>query len=296
MSPRSHDITHYRILIVDDDPMTRDLVAAILENNDWQLDCAADGPIALTMIQQHRYDAVVTDIHMPTMSGLTLLHHIRQIRPNLPVVVMTGDNTPGNVAGSLRETAFSYISKPFSPSALLETVTRALEDSFEGDDIRVLSALPTWISLQVRCKLSTADRLVGFLREMECGLKDDDRELIASAFRELLVNAIEHGGRLDPEKSVDLAYIRTERSMIYYVRDPGSGFSVKNLAHAAVSNSPTEPFAHIRERERLGLRPGGFGILLTRNFADELLYSEKGNEVILIKYLDRQHASSLAGG
>jgi anti-sigma regulatory factor (Ser/Thr protein kinase) len=229
---------------------------------------------------------------MPTMSGLTLLHHIRQVRPNLPVIVMTGDNTPGNVVGSLREAAFSYISKPFSSSALLETVTRALGDSFEKGDIRVLSALPNWLSLQVRCKLSTADRLVGFLREMECRLNEEERELVASAFRELLVNAIEHGGRLNPEKSVDLTYIRMERSIIYYLRDPGCGFSMKDLPHAAVSHSPSEPFAHVRERERLGLRPGGFGILLSRNFADELLYSEKGNEVILIKYLDTQASSA----
>jgi hypothetical protein len=66
---------------------------------------------------------------------------------------------------------------------------------------------------------------------------------------------------------------------------------MKELTHAAVSNASSEPFAHMRERDRLGLRPGGFGILLSRNLADELLYSEKGNEVILIKYLDRRASS-----
>jgi anti-sigma regulatory factor (Ser/Thr protein kinase) len=130
---------------------------------------------------------------------------------------------------------------------------------------------------------------------MECRLKEEEREMVASAFRELLVNAIEHGGRLDPEKSVDLTYVRMERSIIYYLRDPGSGFSIKDLTHAAVSNSPNEPFAHMRERERLGLRPGGFGIFLSRNLADELLYSEKGNEVMLIKYLDQQTSSASEG-
>jgi anti-sigma regulatory factor (Ser/Thr protein kinase) len=84
---------------------------------------------------------------------------------------------------------------------------------------------------------------------------------------------------------VNLSYIRTGRSIIYYIRDPGEGFSFAKLSHAAISNTPEEPLGHAEISDRLGIRPGGFGILLTKNFADELLYSQKGNEVMLIKYL-----------
>jgi hypothetical protein len=52
-----------------------------------------------------------------------------------------------------------------------------------------------------------------------------------------------------------------------------------------VSNSEDEPFRHVLVRNEKGIRPGGFGILMTRNFADELLYNAKGNEVMFIKYL-----------
>ena len=58
-----------------------------------------------------------------------------------------------------------------------------------------------------------------------------------------------------------------------------------DLPHAAVSNQPDAPYQHSEVRDRLGLRPGGFGILLTRHLADELIYNEKGNEVLLIKYI-----------
>jgi hypothetical protein len=84
---------------------------------------------------------------------------------------------------------------------------------------------------------------------------------------------------------VDLSYIRTARSIVYYVRDPGEGFSLDKLNHAATANTPDEPFRHVEVREKMGIRPGGFGLLMTKNFADELMYSAKGNEVILIKYL-----------
>jgi anti-sigma regulatory factor (Ser/Thr protein kinase) len=123
------------------------------------------------------------------------------------------------------------------------------------------------------------------MRELPSDLEPDERDRIAIAFRELLMNAIEHGGHLDPEKTVDLSYIRTARCIVYYIHDPGEGFSMQNLSHAAVSNDPDDPIHHVELREEAGTRPGGFGLLLTKSFADELIYSGKGNEVILIKYL-----------
>ena len=204
---------------------------------------------------------------------------------DIPVVMMTVKNTPDHVLGSLRREAAAYISKPFSRDTLLSTLQGALSISVTDDDIKILSDKPHWISLQIRCRLATADRLTQFVRELPSDLDPDQREHIATAFRELLMNAVEHGGHLDPEKTVDLSYIRTARSIVYYIRDPGEGFSMDTLAHAAVANTDEEPFRHVELRRQMGIRPGGFGLLMTKSFADELIYSAKGNEVILIKYL-----------
>ena len=59
--------------------------------------------------------------------------------------------------------------------------------------------------------------------------------------------------------------------------------------HSALANPPDEPFRHIAEREATGMRPGGFGILMAKELVDDLLYNEQGNEVLLIKYLDKTH-------
>jgi anti-sigma regulatory factor (Ser/Thr protein kinase) len=80
--------------------------------------------------------------------------------------------------------------------------------------------------------------------------------------------------------------MRGDGVLLFLVRDPGPGFSFEKLKHAAVSN-PESPVEHSMAREEMGMRPGGFGILLTRSFVDELLYNEKGNEALLIKYLKR---------
>jgi CheY-like chemotaxis protein/anti-sigma regulatory factor (Ser/Thr protein kinase) len=278
--PQSH-----RLLIVDDDPSIHELVQAMLAGTSWETDSTSNGDETLARLQTHSFDVLLTDILMPGMDGLALLGQLRSRHPEIPVVMMTVKNTPDHVLGSLRRDAAAYISKPFSRETLLSTLQGALSISVTDDDIKILSDKPHWISLQIRCRLATADRLTQFVRELPSDLDPDQREHIATAFRELLMNAVEHGGHLDPEKTVDLSYIRTARSIVYYIRDPGEGFSMDTLAHAAVANTDEEPFRHVELRRQMGIRPGGFGLLMTKSFADELIYSAKGNEVILIKYL-----------
>jgi len=112
-----------------------------------------------------------------------------------------------------------------------------------------------------------------------------ERENMALAFREILLNAMEHGGGNDPNVHVTITFTRANGALLFLVRDPGPGFSFERLSHAAVSNPANSPAEHVMNRDERGMRPGGFGILLTRALVDELLYNEKGNEALLIKYL-----------
>jgi anti-sigma regulatory factor (Ser/Thr protein kinase) len=72
------------------------------------------------------------------------------------------------------------------------------------------------------------------------------------------------------------------------VKDPGPGFNPQEVHHAAANNPPDDPLAHVQVRKLQGLRAGGFGILLAQKAIDELIYSEQGNDVLLIKYLKPQ--------
>jgi CheY-like chemotaxis protein/anti-sigma regulatory factor (Ser/Thr protein kinase) len=274
-----------RILVVDDDADIQALLTSILSETGCRIDCASSGFEGLSRLESGAYDLVLSDVCMPGLDGIELLHRIQQRCPSTPVVVMTAQNTPENLIRSIRENAFAYFSKPFSPAAVLEMVRRALDSPAGGDDIEVLSARPGWIALQVRSKIETADRLLQFLRELPVDLPADEQNDIAMAFRELLMNAIEHGGGLDPDKKVEVAYIRTSRAILYYIRDPGAGFSFEDISHAAVGCAPDDPLRHVEIRAEAGMRPGGFGILMTRQIADELVYNEKGNQVLLVKYV-----------
>ena len=154
------------ILIVDDDPDLHDLLGAMLKDTEWIPESALGGEEALARLEAHPYDIVLTDILMPGMDGLTLLSRIQAIRPGSKVVVMTAFNRPDRVAGSLRGHAASYLSKPFPKHKLLEVLSEALSWRMDTDDIEVLSDQPNWISVRVRCKFETADRLTQFFREL----------------------------------------------------------------------------------------------------------------------------------
>lgn len=272
------------LLIVDDDSEVHVLVRSMLKDTDWRIESALGSEEALARLQAESFDIVLTDILMPEMDGLALLRSIHAVQPSARVLVMTAFNRPDRVVNSLRGQAAGYLAKPFSKPKLMDSLGLALAWRMEPDDIEVLSDRPNWISVKARCKLETADRLTQFFRELPAELDDEQRDLASTAFRELLINAVEHGGHLDPEQKVELHFIRTKRSIVYYVRDPGPGFSLDNLQHAAISH-PDSSFAHTQVREEMGIRPGGFGLLLLRNFADELMYNSKGNEAILIKHL-----------
>jgi anti-sigma regulatory factor (Ser/Thr protein kinase) len=110
------------------------------------------------------------------------------------------------------------------------------------------------------------------------------------ALREILLNAMEHGAAFNPDEMIYLTAIRTRRTLVFYLRDPGSGFRREALAHAAIANPTHDPVAHIELREKEGMRAGGFGLLLAAGVVDELMFSEIGNEVLLIKYIESASA------
>ncbi len=180
--------------------------------------------------------------------------------------------------------------RPSKQSDLASLVAEAATIDDWRHGIEVISGLPNWISLRVSSRRVTAERLVRFMTEYRSDLPDTDRHNLMTAFRELLLNAMEHGAGFDPEKVIEVSAARTARAIVYYFRDPGPGFSRADLAHAAVGHGDGNPIAHFDTRMAMGLRPGGFGILLVRSLVDELVYNERGNEVILVKYTDRPEA------
>src|SRR5256885_16623060 len=149
----------------------------------------------------------------------------------------------------------------------------------------VVSATPEWIRIRARCGRKTVDSVLQFLDEI-AELPYPERTDVGIAFREMLINAIEHGGRLDPNQQVEISYLRARHMVKCRISDPGEGFTLDEIPHSALANTADDPVRHIDYREEHGMRPGGYGVMLDQGLLDELVYNEQGNEVVLIKYLD----------
>jgi CheY-like chemotaxis protein len=276
--------TKQKVLVADDDRTTRHAITSLLRDANYEVTAAEDGIDALRKVQREEFDLVFLDIWMPGMSGLEVLACIRSGKYHPKVIIMTSDSTPETLLRAVREQAYEYISKPFPPKEAVEVAQRALEEG-ATPPIEVISARPHWVELLIPCTRDAAERIQNFLLKLEADLPADLRTDLAMAFRELVLNAVEWGGKLDPNRKVRVAQVRSSRMLMYRVADPGPGFTFKGLSHAAVGQPVDEPAAHVALRDEMGLRPGGFGILMTRALADELIYNEAQNEVIFVKYL-----------
>jgi CheY-like chemotaxis protein len=273
------------VLVADDDRTTRFAISSMLKKAGYAVTAVRDGAEALRKIQQTNFDLAFLDIWMPELTGLEVLARVRAGESHPKIVIMTSDGTPETLLRAVREQAYEYLSKPFPPKAAVEVAQRTLKQD-SSPPIEVISAKPNWVELLIPCTREAAERIQSFLMKLEADLPEDLRDTIGLAFRELLLNAVEWGGQLDPNRKVRIAYVRSSRMLLYRVADPGSGFSFENLTHAAVGQPEEQPIAHMAVRDQLGIRPGGFGIAMTRAIADELLYNEAQNEVIFIKYLN----------
>jgi CheY-like chemotaxis protein len=285
MSEATKPAAPARILIVEDTEELSAMLAQILTQAGYSTATAADGVEALERLEKESFDLLLLDVWLPRMNGLELLAAMRNRWILTKVIVMTGDSTPGTLLQAVREQAYQYVVKPIQNKALLDLVADVLAASPMVPAIEVVSALPHWVELLVPCQMEAADRIQSFLDKLESDLSPEVRRAVGAAFRELLLNAIEWGGKFDPSRKVRIAYLRLKKMLLYRIADPGMGFRLEELQHAAVTH-PDDPTAHIVAREEKGLRPGGFGILMAQSLVDELLYNESRNEVVLVKYLN----------
>ena len=272
------------VLVADDSPESRDIIARALANDSWTEECAATVRAAEARLDRGGVDVLVADLGISPIDAVRTLRCIRRHHPKTKVIVLADAYGPHSILDALKEHAFSYFTKPFSDDEIRTMVEHALAEPDWDDGIEVLSDKPDWISVRASCRQLTADRLLRFVDELSSDLSEDDRRNTGAAFREILMNAMEHGGKFDAAKRVEITRVRTAGMLMYLVRDPGPGFDFTNLPHAAVS-SPDDPVRHVAYRDEQGMRAGGFGLLVASGLVDELVHSSKGNEAVLLKYL-----------
>jgi CheY-like chemotaxis protein len=294
------------ILVVDDAPVDARIATGLLEKRpQTRVLVARNGQSALSLIEQHHPELVVTDLQMPHMDGFQLVEAIREKFPYLPTVLMTAHGSEEIAMRALQRGAASYVRKQDLARRLNDTVDEVL--ALTAGKRQQQRLWPAWQHTEFHFCLennpSLIHALVAHLRHYLSSLAYHDEMTfirMGVALHEALANAMFHGNleldsgirgdhsgeyyRLAEERRNQQPYANRRvhvtlrengRESKYTVRDEGSGFDVK-----ATRSDPTDP-ANLQ-------RPSGRGLFLIQTFMDEVTFNESGNEITMVHYRPRR--------
>ena len=117
----------YRILIIDDEEIVLDSCTEILGDSDYELATARDGTQGVRRVQEFQPDLVFVDLKMPGMSGLEVLEQIHAIDPTIVTIVITGYATVSSAVEAMKQGAYDFLPKPFTPDEFRLITHRGLE-------------------------------------------------------------------------------------------------------------------------------------------------------------------------
>jgi DNA-binding response OmpR family regulator len=267
-------------LIVEDHPEQAGLVARILQMRQFEPIIAEDGRSGLRLARKHLPDVLLLDLMLPDLNGFDICRQLRMDPQTMliPVVMLTALNDMQHRLHGFRVGANAYVTKPYGVDELFEAITaaRAWRASMQQ------RSLQGEVNVELNSEITLLKDLNDFLMHVcqTTPLSSEQVMQLRQAVMEMAHNAIEWGNQHQSDRPVRITYRIHDDHLEIVVRDQGPGFDRTNLPHAAM---PDDPFTHLDVREKLGLRAGGFGLLICQGMVDEMRYNDAGNEVTLVK-------------
>jgi CheY-like chemotaxis protein len=298
---KSHQPT---LLVVDDEPFNREIIAEFLATCDYRLVMAADGNEALDklMADPESFDAVLLDRMMPGIDGIDVLRKIKQDSrlQMLPVIMQTASSSPDQIAEGLQYGAFYYLTKPFGQKVLQAVTATAIRDRLERlriEDEQTAKYSAHHLLNTAEYNLRTrqeAHALAGLLSQL-C----PSQESAYMGLVELMLNAIEHGNlaitydqktellnenrlHVEIERRLQLpnysdryatvSFARYDKSLVFTITDKGDGFEWEKYLEMSL--------------DRL-THNHGRGIAISKSIAFSALeYQGRGNCVVATVTID----------
>lgn len=263
----------WRILVVDDEPMMREVLVRYLNLKGFSTTEAQNGEQALNLFQDRPFDLIISDLRMPGMDGLKLLHAVKGINPRVPIVFISGYGDVPTVVECLKAGAENFLAKPLEMDILGKVVLQSLNlpgyQNLSSPQLTPLNQVtlleapsrPEYIK-ELVYQVSHSAVTVGFA---DCDL-DNNLKL---ALVEAITNAMEHGHKWEEDLLVSLEADLSKDYFQVTVTDQGEGFAVDSLP------DPTSEEQLFSERGR--------GVFLMQAIMDEVIFNQEGNQVTLIK-------------
>jgi two-component system, OmpR family, response regulator len=274
-----------KALVVEDEKELGMLLGEHLRRWGYEPTVLHEGASATAWVREHQPSVILLDLLLPDTDGFAICENLKLDRETnlIPVVMVTALSALEDRVKGLQVGANRYLTKPFSADDL----AKAIQDALAWQEDLKRRGTEGEIRFQLQSDTQYLEELNHLLASLFLfsGLSQTQVKQLTTAIRELGTNAIEWGHKKQAERIVTVDYRIDQEKITILIKDTGAGFDPDNLPHAA---DPDDPIAHMMVREALGLREGGFGILMSRGLVDELEYNESGNEVKLVKYFPKE--------
>jgi DNA-binding response OmpR family regulator len=274
-----------KALVVEDERDTGELLAEYLRRRGFETSVLAEGKPAVDWSRKNHPELILLDLMLPDVDGFTVCEDLKLERPTslIPIIMITARDQHSDFVHGLQVGANYYLTKPFS----LDQLDHAIDHVLAWSEELASAGAQGEIHFDLQSDTKYLEELNHLLAALflYSGLPQVQVRQLTLAVRELGTNAIEWGHQKQVDRIVHVTYRIDPDKVTVVIRDNGPGFQPENLPHAARSDDPA---SHMMVRETLGLREGGFGILMARGLVDDLQYNETGNEVRLVKYCPKR--------
>jgi DNA-binding response OmpR family regulator len=278
------------VLIVDDERDANDLMAGLIKARSDRPVQVFEGGAVLEAVQEHEPELILLDVMLPDVDGYEVCARLKRRRATnlIPVIMVTALHAEHDRVHGVRVGANEYLTKPFTPTQLFEVMDRALAWREE----HMTRGTAGEIQFDIRSETDYLAELNDMLTDLYARTPLTERQVkdLKQAVMEMGSNAIEWGHRKDAELTLRITYRIESDNVTLIIRDQGPGFDPGHVPHAAQAE---DPIAHLDVRNELGIREGGFGIMLARGLVDEFRYNDIGNEVTLVKRFESTGAAEL---
>ena len=278
------------VLIVDDERDTNDILASLVRARDFVPIQLYSGAQVEAAVEENRPELILLDLMLPDIDGFMICDRLKRNRETnlIPVVMVTALQDAHHRAAGVRVGANGYLHKPFTPDELYDVMDKAIQWHEE----HLKKGTHGEINFDIRSELTYLQQANDMLADLFAHTPLTDRQIkdLKQTVMEMGGNAIEWGHRKNADLVLRITYRIDPTSITLIIQDQGPGFNPGNIPHAA---SDEDPIGHIELRNELGLREGGFGIMLARGLVDDFRYNERGNEVTIVKRFDQPHNKPL---
>jgi len=269
------------ILIVEDEIKILRILDKIVKSAEYKTLLAKNGSEALQITRESHPDMILTDINMPIMSGLELCKSLKNDKQtsSTGIIIITASSEAPDLLKIFKYGANAWIKKPFQRAEVLEKIETV---RMEMELMHKTEIIGNWINFKLASTTEILTSVNAFIENLlsHSVMEVKEARQFGFAINEMLLNSIEHGNQFIINKNIHLSYVLFKNKVIIKIQDEGKGFLVSQIP-----NPLNDPLFSALQRENEGKRPGGYGIAVTRQYVDKVEYNDKGNILLLTKYI-----------